>query len=680
MALYLIQTPLLSINYFAIVLLIFVIYFLYKTGQHNTYEKFLSAILGKRAILVVGKDKRILSYSREFRKVFPHIIRGQDFQSFLNKTPELQDYQIDKEFVFVVHKERFLAKTVIVEDQTVFEIINLSNIIAAGPEEIRQTFLDFDSAPLPLIIDMCGNIISTSVRLGKYRWLFEEALITHISQMGIPQNNVERLIYEVENGLYESGTIYVKLDCHAVFSVHANLINSEMIAIELNLVGEKHRLEQGHIETLQTILESMDDGLMILDVNGQIIYGNERMLKILGITEVRGLNIQNIISLHDEKENPIRIDFPLYAQTYPYAWLTSAYSDQRYIVEYTVDKVYESNHYHVGYILNFRDISLRTQRQKEMYQFAYMDSLTGLYNRRYYSESLEYFKAQDIDRFSIFIVDCNNLKVINDAFGHEYGDQVIEATASVLQSCVPKDAKVFRIGGDEFAIIILNQELENIEEIKKNMTLKSELIRINQIELSLAIGFSYHKAGPVNIESMLLEAEKNMYHDKVLANRNASQTLLSTILKMLYDSNPQEKIYSDFVKEKSQLIATDMELDTEFIHYVGQAGKYHRIGLIIDEDQHYKHAFRILSALPEYSYLASSILYVSENFDGTGKPDGMVGMEIPLTSRIIKVTSDYFDLIHLQNIPIAKAQQYLIKNQEGLYDPIIVDILLSILK
>ncbi|MGE4489847.1 MAG: GGDEF domain-containing protein [Kiritimatiellales bacterium] len=104
------------------------------------------------------------------------------------------------------------------------------------------------------------------------------------------------------------------------------------------------------------------------------------------------------------------------------------------------------------------------QLAAELTERAVRDPLTGLYNRRFFDESL----AQNIETarrysrdLSLVLFDLDRFKEINDTFGHEAGDAVLKTFAQLLQKTVRKADIVCRIGGDEFAVILPETELSN---------------------------------------------------------------------------------------------------------------------------------------------------------------------------------------------------------------------------
>lgn len=113
-----------------------------------------------------------------------------------------------------------------------------------------------------------------------------------------------------------------------------------------------------------------------------------------------------------------------------------------------------------------------------LYKMAYTDNLTGIYNRRYCEERLQYYENNDV-YFGIFNFDLNGLKSINDSCGHSSGDELIKGFAQILKKVFGEIGVVGRMGGDEFIVIVENPEecyfkkaivslLEAIQEANQN--------------------------------------------------------------------------------------------------------------------------------------------------------------------------------------------------------------------
>ncbi len=150
---------------------------------------------------------------------------------------------------------------------------------------------------------------------------------------------------------------------------------------------------------------------------------------------------------------------------------------------------------------------------------AYRDTLTGLWNRRYFeerlSEELSMGSRDSWRRFSLLVLDINDLKRINDLQGHAAGDELIKRAGSFLRSRLREHDVCCRTGGDEFAVIL--RELGAPETGQLVARLRTELRVFNgrrDNPLSLALGASSFPEDGTNSRQLYLRADERMYADK----------------------------------------------------------------------------------------------------------------------------------------------------------------------
>ena len=123
----------------------------------------------------------------------------------------------------------------------------------------------------------------------------------------------------------------------------------------------------------------------------------------------------------------------------------------------------------IGLIGIGHDITEQRKANERVNYLSFHDSLTGLYNRVYLEEEI---KRLDTDRqlpIGIIMVDINRLKLINDAYGHPMGDQLLKTSSSVLKDVCRKEDIIARWGGDEFVIFLPKTSVKEIEAIKKGL-------------------------------------------------------------------------------------------------------------------------------------------------------------------------------------------------------------------
>jgi len=163
----------------------------------------------------------------------------------------------------------------------------------------------------------------------------------------------------------------------------------------------------------------------------------------------------------------------------------------------------------------------RIHLQSELKEQAIHDPLTGVYNRRYFTQTI----ASELERskryshpISFLIIDVNRFKEINDRFGHQVGDKVLQEVAKLLQGQVRESDTVVRYGGDEFLILLpeTNGETEALVQRLHNAAAKwNEENPIIEFPITLAIGKNcWRSESAETIETILHKADRRMYEDK----------------------------------------------------------------------------------------------------------------------------------------------------------------------
>ena len=162
-----------------------------------------------------------------------------------------------------------------------------------------------------------------------------------------------------------------------------------------------------------------------------------------------------------------------------------------------------------------------SQYMKQMQGFAFQDSLTGLRNKMAYDKYLNELdhRIQDgeVESYGIAVLDLNNLKEINDTYGHENGN------AYLINSCklicqIFTHSPVFRIGGDEFIIVLIGEDLDNhhnlIKQLREGMdSTKNASFPWRQISIAYGIGIA-PIAKKTTIADTFNKADNNMYKNK----------------------------------------------------------------------------------------------------------------------------------------------------------------------
>ena len=170
-------------------------------------------------------------------------------------------------------------------------------------------------------------------------------------------------------------------------------------------------------------------------------------------------------------------------------------------------------------------------REKIVYESEH-DNLTGLYNKGKYLSMVRNAFSHPVS-LAVYILDVNNLKYVNDNFGHEAGDDLIRSAARSIKAVTDDDRVVgFRMGGDEFAMIAVGVTESEAEELRERW--KDSLDSINQSEHSdivVACGMAFGE-GNYDLETLIDKADSQMYSNKkrlkaeAAAKENASASLI----------------------------------------------------------------------------------------------------------------------------------------------------------
>lgn len=157
------------------------------------------------------------------------------------------------------------------------------------------------------------------------------------------------------------------------------------------------------------------------------------------------------------------------------------------------------------------------QIQAEVFrQLAMFDPLTGLHNRRYAEQRLRAeIVRSERKGLSIIVVllDLNDFKQINDGYGHLVGDQVLKEFANCLSNSIRGSDLAVRWGGDEFMLLLLDCELEQLSVVLSRLDGFSVEVRGKTLAVPFAVGWKAYEPGDA-IEALIEKADQNLYSHK----------------------------------------------------------------------------------------------------------------------------------------------------------------------
>jgi diguanylate cyclase (GGDEF)-like protein/PAS domain S-box-containing protein len=333
------------------------------------------------------------------------------------------------------------------------------------------------------------------------------------------------------SGLFE--TIHVRKN-RETFPVKVRLLgtmmgNERILLCVVRDISERKLSQEAVHESesnLRALLNAVTESLLLLDKDGTVLAANETFAKRLrvGIDKVIGANYYELLSADTAKERRKQAD-DVIRNVHPVRFETI--SNKRYI-DQVIYPVCDDKGEVARLAIFGADITRRREMEKELEAMALSDQLTGLYNRRgFFTLATRELKRAErsANGMLLFFADLDGLKDINDQFGHEEGDRALMAAAKMLIQTFRTSDIISRIGGDEFAILVIDADEALMEKLLMRLyRLINNLNarRTHKSKLALSIGHAvYDPLNPTTLDELISQADQQMYKMKRIKYRRA---------------------------------------------------------------------------------------------------------------------------------------------------------------
>lgn len=416
---------------------------------------------------------------------------------------------------------------------------------------------------------------------------------------------------------------------------------------------------------LQSLFENITEGFISVDASGIIKTVNPMGLSLLQMeaSQPIGKPIDLIYKRFDEASG-LTLSLNLNHQEKSQMVLIENTKGGKVPVEETVVPIMPTYGKIEGYVIAFKDMTEQRQKQKHIEFLSYHDQLTGLYNRRFFEEEL---KRLDVVRnypLSLMMLDVNGLKLVNDAFGHVKGDQLLITLASVLKSVFRADDIVARTGGDEFVVLLPKTSENDAIKLKNRLNQMFKKTHVGCIAVSAGIGTATKTIETEVLSELVKVAETAMYKEKLTGSFEMKHATIDRILEGIKSRNEREQVHNECVARWAKALAIDLGLSERQVQLLETAGLLHDIGKVAIEDaifekkdsltalewhqikKHPEIGYHILKSVDEYVEIADWVLSHHEWYDGSGYPRGIEGIKLPIQSRILCVADAYAAMVH----------------------------------
>lgn len=305
----------------------------------------------------------------------------------------------------------------------------------------------------------------------------------------------------------------------AIYSLLVFLLIMVIVYLCRRLIAQQNEMLEEK-SMYQLIGETMSDFIILTDPNGLIQYASPSHAAVLGYVPEKGAPLSNYIreaeiswaKLKSVVQGVPKItELRMRAAQGHWVWL-----------ETKVTPINGNRAYPVQFMLISREITQRKQHEERLHRLAFYDHLTSIPNRAHFKMYMENLITQPEEHrqeIALALLDCDRFKQLNDTLGHLAGDEFLQLLSRELQLTVKGSGQAFRIGGDEFAVVLhrfTSREMLN-EMLERLLKLFDKSWSVNKGEsfhTSASIGVALYPQHGATINELLRAADLAMYRAK----------------------------------------------------------------------------------------------------------------------------------------------------------------------
>jgi diguanylate cyclase (GGDEF)-like protein/PAS domain S-box-containing protein len=429
--------------------------------------------------------------------------------------------------------------------------------------------------------------------------------------------------------------------------------NIKNILEKINQSREKITLSE---EKYRALFENSIDGISIRSEDGKFIDLNNSLVKMLG---------------YDTKEQLLELDISkdIYVNESDFLKINSLENNSAIVrikkssgniiwAEVTPRKVKDSKN-GIYYENIVRNVTSGIEKEEEIKYLNFYDKLTGLYNRVYFEKKVKKIDNKAYFPLAIIVIDINGLRLINDTFGSEAGNQVIINIADGLKNSCRQEEIIARWGGDEFIIALRKTSEKDAANVSERIIKNCSSIIYKNSTVNVSLGYSIKNNENEDLHDVITEAENRMLRHKLFELDSASSSAILSLERALWEKSNETEEHAERLKILALEIGRKINLQANMLDDLKLLASLHDIGKLAVSDtilskktklskkeweiikKHPEIGYQIAKSSPQLAHIAEYILYHHEWWDGSGYPTGIKGEEIPLISRLLSLVDAY---------------------------------------